>query len=149
MEESNQQIINETDAEIDQRRLHKLIIHIFECEGLDTDSILNIVFTDNITINELNRRFLDRDRPTDVLSFNVHTEYLPSELRILGDVYISADKAKDQAEEFHVPFQNEIERLVIHGVLHLIGYEHDEQEQLEKMEALTEEYLSFLSEERL
>ncbi len=143
MEESNQQIINETDAEIDQRRIQKLIANIFENEGLTPDTILNIVFTDNAYIHELNKRFLDRDLPTDVLSFNVHTEYLPSELHILGDVYISVEKADQQAEQFHVQLQDELERLVIHGILHLIGYEHDDPEQQEKMETLTEKYLAF------
>jgi len=88
MEESNQQIINETDAEIDQRRVQKLIAHILESEGLMHETILNIVFTDNTYIQELNKKFLDRDRPTDVLSFNLHTEYLPSELQILGCLHL-------------------------------------------------------------
>ncbi len=143
MEKNNQQIINETDAEIDQRRIQKLITHIFQSEGLPTETILNIVFTDNATIRELNKKFLDRDCPTDVLSFNVHTEYLPGELTILGDVYISAEEAKNQAESYIVTFQDELERLVTHGILHLIGYEHDDPEQQEKMKALTEQYLAF------
>jgi len=141
MEEDNQQIINETDAEIDQRRIQKLITHIFQSEGLPTETILSIVFTDNATIHELNKKFLDRDCPTDVLSFNVHTEYLPGELPILGDVYISAEEAKNQAESYLLTFQDELERLVTHGILHLIGYEHDDPEQQEKMKALTEQYL--------
>jgi len=148
MEESNQQIINETNAEIYQRRLQKLIAHILESEGLTPDTILNIVFTDNATIHELNKRFLDRDRPTDVLSFNVHTEYLPNELQILGDIYVSVEKANEQAENFHVQFQDELERLVTHGILHLIGYEHDDPGQQEEMEALTEKYLAFSEEDK-
>lgn len=148
MEESNQQIINETDAEIYQRRLQKLIAHILESEGLTPDTILNIVFTDNVTIHELNKRFLDRDRPTDVLSFNVHTEYLPNELQILGDIYVSVEKANEQAENFHVQLQDELERLVTHGILHLIGYEHDDPGQQEEMEALTEKYLAFSEEDK-
>ncbi len=143
MKQSNQQLINETDAEIDQRRIQKLITHIFQSEGLSAETIINIVFTDNAKIHELNKKFLDRDRPTDVLSFNVHTEYLPRELPILGDVYISAEKAKEQAYSFQVTFQDELERLVAHGILHLIGYEHEDPGQQEKMEALTEQYLAF------
>ena len=148
MEENNQQIINETDAEIDQGRIQKLIAHILKSEGLTLDTILNMVFTDNSTIHEFNKRFLDRDRPTDVLSFNVHTEYLPNELQILGDVYISVEKADEQAKNFQVQLQDELERLVTHGILHLIGYEHDEPEQQEKMEALTEKYLAFTEGEK-
>jgi len=148
MEESNQQIINETNAEIYQRRLQKLIAHILESEGLTPDTILNIVFTDNVTIHELNKRFLDRDRPTDVLSFNVHTEYLPNELQILGDIYVSVEKANEQAENFRVQFQDELERLMTHGILHLIGYEHDDPGQQEEMEALTEKYLAFSEEDK-
>jgi len=148
MEKSNQQIINETDAEIDQRRIQKLITHILKSEGLALETIINIVLTDNATIHELNKKFLGRDRPTDVISFNVHTEYLPSELQILGDVYISVEKANEQAENFHVPLQDELQRLVTHGILHLIGHEHDNPEQQEKMEALTEKYLTFAEVEK-
>lgn len=148
MEKSNQQIINETDAEIDQRRIQKLITHILKSEELALETIINIVLTDNATIHELNKKFLGRDRPTDVISFNVHTEYLPSELQILGDVYISVEKANEQAENFHVPLQDELQRLVTHGILHLIGHEHDNPEQQEKMEALTEKYLTFAEVEK-
>ncbi|MDP8241480.1 MAG: rRNA maturation RNase YbeY [Candidatus Celaenobacter antarcticus] len=148
MEKSNQQIINETDAEIDQRRIQKLITHILKSEELALETIINIVLTDNATIHELNKKFLGRDRPTDVISFNVHTEYLPSELQILGDVYISVEKANEQAENFHVPLQDELQRLVTHGILHLIGHEHDNPEQQEKMEALTEKYLAFAEVEK-
>jgi len=148
MEKSNQQIINETDAEIDQRRIQKLITHILKSEELALETIINIVLTDNATIHELNKKFLGRDRPTDVISFNVHTEYLPSELQILGDVYISVEKANEQVENFHVPLQDELQRLVTHGILHLIGHEHDNPEQQEKMEALTEKYLTFAEVEK-
>jgi probable rRNA maturation factor len=148
MEESNQQIINETDAEIDQRRVQKLIAHILESEGLMPETILNIVFTDNTYIQELNKKFLDRDRPTDVLSFNLHTEYLPRELQILGDVYISVEKALEQAEDFQVQLQDELERLVTHGILHLIGYEHDKSDERKHMEELTEKYLLKVNEGR-
>ncbi len=143
MEESNQQIINETDAEIDQRSLYNLITHILQAEKLLTETVLNVVFVNNHTIHQLNKRFLDRDRPTDVLSFNVHTEYLPGDLKILGDVYVSVDQASLQAKEFNVTFMEEIARLVTHGILHLIGYDHENNEDEKKMIRLTENYLTY------
>jgi len=57
-------------------------------------------------------------------------------------------KANEQAENFHVPLQDELQRLVTHGILHLIGHEHDNPEQQEKMEALTEKYLAFAEVEK-
>lgn len=148
MEESNQQIINETDAEIDQRNLLQLIRHILEVEKLSPETILNIVFVDNKTIHQLNKRFLHRDNPTDVLSFNVHTEYLPGNLRILGDIYISTEKAAQQAKEYHVTLADEVKRLVIHGLLHLIGYEHDNEVAEKEMDSLTDKYLAYSEEEK-
>jgi len=146
MEESNQQIINETDADIDRRSLHKLIHYILKVEKLSPETILNVVFVDNETIHQLNKRFLDRDRATDVLSFNVHTEYLPGDLKILGDIYISAERAFIQAKDYEVDFMDEVKRLVIHGLLHLIGYEHDNEKAEKEMVSLTEKYLTFTEE---
>jgi len=147
MEKSNQQIINETDTEIDQRSLLQLIHHILEAERLPLDTILNVVFVNNETIHQLNKRFLGRDSATDVLSFNVHTEYLPGNLKILGDIYISLEKASIQAQEYDVIFMDEVRRLVVHGLLHLIGYEHNNEKDEKVMESLTEKYLGYSGEE--
>ena len=90
---------------------------------------LSLLLTDNEGIRALNRRYLDRDRPTDVLSFPMWD--FNSELRtpnselILGDVVISIEKARKQAEELGVTMDEELSRLLVHGILHLFGFEHE------------------------
>ena len=90
---------------------------------------LSLLLTDNEGIRALNRRYLDRDRPTDVLSFPMWD--FNSELRtpnselILGDVVISIEKAGKQAEELDVTMDEELSRLLVHGILHLFGFDHE------------------------
>lgn len=92
--------------------------------------VVNIVFVGDRQIRSLNRRFLGRDRPTDVISFNSADLRLSGEPRLLGEVYVSRDRARVQAKEYDVAYPSELRRLVLHGLLHLLGLDHDEMEQL-------------------
>ncbi|MEO0085366.1 MAG: rRNA maturation RNase YbeY [candidate division WOR-3 bacterium] len=88
---------------------------------------VNVVFTDNRTITRLNRRFLGRNRPTDVLAFPAIG--LPGAARreaVAGEVYVSRTQARIQAAEWRVSLRSELLRLVLHGLLHLAGLEHRE-----------------------
>ena len=87
-------------------------------------SVVNVVFVTDRRIHALNRRFLRRDRPTDVISFNNDGPQLPGEPRLLGEVYISRDRAREQAREYGVSYASELRRLVLHGLLHLLGLTH-------------------------
>lgn len=89
-----------------------------------TDSEVHLLITDDPTIRELNRRFRDIDRETDVLSFSDGDE-LPSGLTLLGEIAISLDAAKRQAVELGHDEIRELSELVLHGVLHLLGYDHE------------------------
>lgn len=74
------------------------------------------------TIHELNRRYRHKDRPTDVLSFPLADEHCPA---LLGDVVISIDTARRQARQRKRAFVDELRALLIHGILHLLGYDHE------------------------
>ena len=95
---------------------------------------VSIVLTDNEYIRELNRKYRSVDRATDVLAF-------PMDEEILGDIVISVEKAKEQALIYRESLKNEVGRLVIHGILHLIGYDDSSRGSLEKMHARGEEIL--------
>ena len=86
---------------------------------------LSITLTDNQTIRELNRNWRKKDRPTDVLSFPIDEKPPGYRYRVLGDVVISLPYAKKQAEEIGIPYKDEVVRLLIHGILHLLGYDHE------------------------
>lgn len=90
----------------------------------DVEGSVTLVLTDNTTLCRLNRDFRGIDSPTDVISFNLKDPVHPAETEI-GEIYISLDRAKVQAQHAHRPFQEEVVHLAIHGVLHLLGYDHD------------------------
>jgi probable rRNA maturation factor len=85
-----------------------------------------IVFVSDDAIKKLNRRFRGRNYPTDVLSFPVKAEPFESELKAyLGEVVISVQRATAQAKANGLSFSSEIEQLILHGLLHLCGYDHE------------------------
>jgi len=88
---------------------------------------LSVSLVDDGRIRRLNRDYRGHDRPTDVLSFPLDGAVLePSPEPLLGDVVISVETAKRQAAGYDAPLQREIYRLLIHGLLHLMGYDHVE-----------------------
>lgn len=98
-------------------------------------SAVNVIFTDDPTISGLNRRFRKKNKPTDVLSFPF------SEPDFLGEIYISLDRAALQAREYGAAFREEVWRLVVHGLFHLLGHTHYRRAERLRMEALERKYL--------
>ena len=102
------------------------------------NSEVSITLTDDKNIHELNKKFRGIDRPTDVLCFafreSDEPQILNSDLEILGDVIISVERAKIQAEDFGHSFLREIIFLEVHGLLHLLGYDHIEEKDRIEME---------------
>jgi probable rRNA maturation factor len=99
---------------------------------------LGILITDDATIRDLNRRYAGEDRPTDVLSFSLREgeEFVsPDETLRLGEVIISLDTARQQADEAGRPLDAEVAHLLVHGILHLLGYDHAEPEEACAMQA--------------
>jgi probable rRNA maturation factor len=103
----------------------------------EEDSALSISLVDDREMQTLNREHRGNDKPTDVLSFPL---YEPGEAhavhgeRLLGDVVISVDTARRQAADYDAPLQNEIHRLLIHGILHVLGHDHEEPAERTAME---------------
>ncbi len=120
-------------------------------ERIDHDNWdLSIHFCDNNTIKELNHQYRGKDEATDVLSFEAGETYQSDEGedRILpGDIIISLDTLKENAEYFNVPIDEELKRLIIHGILHLDGLDHATNEKEEPMLEIQETLLAELSAE--
>lgn len=107
-----------------------------------SDREVSILLTGDEGIRDLNLRFRNIDRPTDVLSFTMEDE------RLLGDIAVSVETAVRQARDFKVSLEEELGRLVVHGVLHLLGYDHVKGgTQARKMRAKEEELLERLRRE--
>lgn len=116
------------------------------------NSEVSITLTDDKNIHELNKKFRGIDRPTDVLSFafreSDEPQILNSDFEILGDIIISVERAKIQAEEFGHSFLREIVFLEVHGLLHLLGYDHIEESDRAEMETEQKFIMSELGIER-
>lgn len=118
-------------------RLARLVKFVVSREQATWRGEVNVVLCDDQTIRELNARFLGHDYPTDVLAFPLGES--PAALE--GEVYVSLDRAEEQAREAGVSFDNEVCRLVAHGLLHLLGYRDGEAVEAAKMQARQEGYL--------
>ena len=128
---NNFEIFNETDEKLDLEEEKKLIEFALKHENL-TNVTFNVIFVDSKTIRELNKNYRNIDRETDVISFaledgeeNINFEFG----RLLGDIYICISKMKEQAKEYGHSEKREMGFLTIHGLLHLLGYDHMNKEE--------------------
>jgi len=110
--------------------IRRAIIATLEYEKVEEDCEVSITFCDNEKIRELNKKFRNIDKATDVLSFPLfdedsHDSFVPEIDCMLGDIVISLERAKAQAEEFGHSYERETAFLAVHSVLHLLGYDHE------------------------
>ena len=115
---------------------------VIEGEGWTAKGELSIILANDRILQNLNRRFLNSDRPTDVIAFPLGE----NDEGPWGEVYISEDRARDQALEYCLPYQEELIRLIIHGVLHLIGYQDETADLRKKMDKKVNTYLECIKE---
>ncbi len=139
------EIFNETEENLEQElcELKELLVNVAKDEGLE-NILFNVIIIDNSRIREINREYRNIDRETDVISFALEDDktFNLEEIRVLGDIYISIEKARSQAEEYNHSFKRELSFLAIHGFLHLLGYDHMEKDEEEVMFKKQEEVLS-------
>ncbi|HWL22984.1 MAG TPA: rRNA maturation RNase YbeY [Ureibacillus sp.] len=129
--------------------VEKLLQHAALVEKIEDDSEVSVTFVTNEMIHEINRTYRDKDQPTDVISFALEElgegeiqivgEDMP---RVLGDIIISIDRAKEQADEYGHSFERELGFLAVHGFLHLLGYDHMKPEDEKEMFGKQDEILS-------
>ena len=140
-------IFNQTNEKLDKEldELKDMLSDFCEREDLG-NVIFNIIIIDNPTIHKINKEYRDKDAPTDVISFALEddkTVIEPDGVRILGDIYISIDKVHEQALEYGHSFKRELSFLAVHGLLHLLGYDHMEKSDEEVMFKKQEEVLNY------
>lgn len=124
---------NETDSPVTyglKMLVRRSVIAALECEGFYNDAEVSVTFTDNEGIRRINSEFRGIDKPTDVLSFPL-TDFEGGDepptdepFISLGDIVISLERAREQAEEFGHSFERECAFLCVHSMLHLLGYDH-------------------------
>lgn len=119
--------------------------------GIEDDVEVSCVLVDDERIHDINREYRHIDRSTDVISFAMEDNdqfYVEGMPRTLGDIFISVDHAKKQAEEYGHSLRREMCFLFTHGILHLLGYDHMTDEQEKEMFGLQDQILGALSIER-
>ncbi len=136
-------IYNETSEKLDKEldTVHEVLIHGLKKLKID-EAIFNVIIVDNDYIHKLNKEYRNIDRETDVITFALEDDKtFNPDIRILGDVYISIDKAKSQSIEYGHSLLRELSFLAVHGMLHLLGYDHMKKEDEEVMFKLQDEIL--------
>jgi probable rRNA maturation factor len=142
--------INEL-TEQDIEEIEKLLNFAAGLEKVKAGSELSVTFVSNERIREINREYRDKDQPTDVISFALEEmsegeiEVVGADIpRVLGDIIISIPRAREQAEEYNHSFRRELGFLAVHGFLHLLGYDHmneqDEKEMFGRQKEILEGY---------
>ena len=151
----------QADHPVAVERWSSLARSVLESEGIVRDTEVSLLFVDEDTISSLNQRFLDKEGPTDVLSFPIEDEAARSgrspdeggtgpgsieadtgRLLLLGDVVICPAVAAGNAVEHGVTFDDEIALLVVHGILHLLGMDHLVEAEAERMELREQQLLA-------
>lgn len=137
-------LFNETERDLENELnlINDVLVH--SLKKLKIDKVeFNVIIVDNEYIHKLNKEYRNIDRETDVITFALEDDktFNPME-RVLGDVYISIDKAISQSEEYGHSLKREIAFLAVHGLLHLLGYDHMKKEDEEIMFGLQEEILN-------
>ena len=142
------EIFNQLDEEIKElETVEKVLLSAIDKEKLE-DVTFNLIIVDNEYIHEINKTYRGIDRETDVITFALEDEdsiVVPDEVvRNHGDIYISIDKARMQAEEYGHGLLRELSFLAVHGFYHLLGYDHmtpeEEKVMFQKQEEVLEEY---------
>lgn len=127
-----------TDVAPFEALIEAAVLKSLELEGVTTDLEISVLLVDNAGIREINREHRQLDKPTDVLSFpqfNGKDELAGAHYAALGDIVISLERAKEQADEYGHSLEREIGFLTVHSMLHLLGYDHDTDERTTTMQA--------------
>lgn len=137
------EVINEYEKKVEELEILKDFIN-YAASNLGLKNVMfNVIIINDNTIHKINKEYRNIDRPTDVITFALEDNKMieTPEVRVLGDIYISYDKVKSQAKEYNHSTKREICFLAVHGLLHLLGYDHMTKEDEEKMFGLQKELL--------
>lgn len=142
-------LADEQSEQVDLSDLHSLAEMVLREEGYPMDAEVTLLFVSEPEMASYNERFLDRAHPTDVLAFPVE-ELKPGAVPeidpqgpplVLGDVLVAPSYVRRQAAEMNVTFEDEMSLMITHGILHLLGYDHVDDDEAEVMEARERELL--------
>lgn len=123
----------ESDVPFSNALLERAANAALEHQSQSLDSELSIILTDDARLHELNLHYLGVDAPTDVLSFPASETDPETGARYIGDILVSVPRAQAQADAVGHPLESEVQLLVVHGVLHLLGHDHAKADEKARM----------------
>lgn len=138
-------IANEQEIPVPEARLSALARHALDCLNVDGTAELSVLLITADHMRRLNARFAGEDRPTDVLAFPMMEE--DDESLMLGDVVVCPEVARTNAQDRRESLERELEILLVHGTLHLLGYDHQGAEDKAKMDERLAQVISSFSSE--
>lgn len=123
------EFINEQEVDLSEfeELFNEIALYTFSYLKIDDDIEFSVSIIDNEKIHQINRDYRHIDRPTDVITFALEDEaspFIEGMPRMLGDIFISYDKALEQAKSYEHSLKRELSFLFVHGILHLLGYDH-------------------------
>lgn len=145
-------VSDEQSEPLDAAGLRRFAQLVLEVEGLPANTEMAMIFVGSEEIAEYNGRFMGRDGPTDVLAFpleDLHPGEVPAPFAneppvALGDVFLCPEEIMRRAVKLAVPYEDFLYLLAVHGILHLLGYDHDDDETARLMERREEELLALV-----
>ncbi len=136
------------DVPVDARRLRRVLRRVFADKGICRGRV-SLALVDNQTISKLNRKYLGRQGPTDVLAFQLdEKEEAQGPPPVWGEIVVSTEEAKREARERGLPVETELLLYVIHGGLHLLGFDDSTKVRRQKMETAQQHYLNLFEKSR-
>ena len=138
------EVINDYNQKlyIESQLIKSLILNVLEFEGVCEADLIFILSNRNY-LNKLKKSFFSKDHYTDVIAFNLNDQ----DEKIEGEIYISIDDVLLNSKEFNQSFNDEFKRIIIHGLLHVLGYDDDTIVNKKQMTKLEDKYMKFLNKE--
>ena len=133
---------NKSNVELNQESIRGLLELVLS-DNRHQSADINIIITDDDSLRLMKKEYFNQDVYTDIIAFNIDED--PFE----GELYISHDRVSDNAKKFNQTFEGELKRILIHGTLHLCGFDDQTKEDKSKMTSMEEDYLKKFSEKIL
>ena len=131
--------VEDCDFSLEKTDMLSSLLNDFVVKQNNSCGDINYIFCSDRYLLDLNKKYLNHDYFTDILSFQMNEE------PIEGDIFISIERVRDNAENLNIPFNEEILRVISHGLLHFLGYKDKTEEEKNEMRAMENELISFLN----
>jgi len=133
------EVVNFTRQRIEKKFFEKIVKNVLKSEKKEKQKV-SVFLVGEKRIKDLNKKYKKKNKSTDVLSFGEVSNFIEPEKKRLGEIVICLEKVKKNARKYKNPFKKELARVLIHGILHLLGYNHEKSTKEEKKMRSKEEY---------